>query len=50
MAIHSPEDAVSVADMIAFVADGRVNAAGPPAEILAPGRSPELDRYFRRPG
>jgi thiamine transport system ATP-binding protein len=50
MAIHSPEDAASVADLVAFVADGRVDAVGPPEEILAPGRSPKLDRYFRRPG
>jgi thiamine transport system ATP-binding protein len=48
MAIHSPEDAAAVADLVAFVADGRVEAVGPPAEILAPGRSPKLDRYFRR--
>lgn len=48
MAIHAPEDAASVADLVAFVDQGRVALIGPPAETLQPGRSPELDRYFRR--
>lgn len=48
MAIHAPEDAAAVADLVAFVDEGRVVAVGLPAEILAPGRAPEIDRYFRR--
>lgn len=48
MAIHSPEDATLLADLVAFIDEGRVVAAGPPAEVLAPGRAPEIDRYFRR--
>ncbi len=48
MAIHSPEDAAEIADLIAFVDEGRVMAVGPPAEILAPGHRPAIDRYYRR--
>ncbi|MGD9739864.1 MAG: thiamine ABC transporter ATP-binding protein [Bauldia sp.] len=48
MAIHSPEDAAAVADIVAFVDEGRVIAAGPPGEMLAPGRAAQIDRYFRR--
>ena len=48
MAIHSPEDAAGIADLFAFIDEGRVAAIGPPAEILRQGRLPALDRYFRR--
>lgn len=48
MAIHTPADAAGVADLMVFIDEGRVAAAGPPDDILAPGRSPALDRYFRR--
>lgn len=48
MAIHTPEDASAVADLIAFVDKGRVAALGPPAEILQPGYLPPIDRYFSR--
>jgi thiamine transport system ATP-binding protein len=47
MAIHTPAEAAAVADMMAFVDEGRVLAAGPPARILASGGHPALDRYFR---
>lgn len=48
MAIHSPEDAEAVADLVAFIDAGRVVASGSPADVLAPGRFLEIDRYFRR--
>ena len=48
MAMHAPEDAESVSDLVAFVHNGRVAALGPPDEILQPGRLPEIDRYFSR--
>jgi thiamine transport system ATP-binding protein len=48
MSIHTPADAEAAADLMVFVDGGRVAAAGPPAEILAPGTNPALDRYFRR--
>jgi thiamine transport system ATP-binding protein len=34
MTIHTPEDVADLADQMAFVADGRVVASGPPAAIL----------------
>lgn len=34
MTIHTPEDVADIADQMAFVANGRVVASGPPAEIL----------------
>ncbi len=48
MSLHTPEDARGAADQIAFIDNGRVLASGPPAEMLAPGRNPAVDRYFRR--
>jgi len=48
MAIHAPEDASAVADLAAFIDEGRVVALGPPVEILQPGYLPSIDRYFRR--
>jgi thiamine transport system ATP-binding protein len=48
MAIHAPEDAAAVAELVAFVDEGRVAVAGPPRDVLAPGRSAAVDRYFRR--
>ncbi|MHA1560147.1 MAG: thiamine ABC transporter ATP-binding protein, partial [Alphaproteobacteria bacterium] len=48
MAIHAPEDASAVADLAAFIDEGRVVALGPPAEVLRPGYLPAIDRYFRR--
>ena len=50
MAIHTPAEAAAVADMMAFVDEGRVLAAGPPAQILAGSNHPALDRYFRHTG
>jgi thiamine transport system ATP-binding protein len=34
MSIHTPEDVADLADQMVFVADGKVVASGPPAEIL----------------
>ena len=48
MSMHAPEDAAGIADLVAFIDEGRVAAVGPPAEILEPGRLPAVDRYFRR--
>ncbi len=48
MAIHAPEDAAPVADLMAFIDEGRVAIVGPPEEMMQRGRSPALDRYFRR--
>ncbi len=48
MSIHTPAEASDAADLMAFIQDGKVMAVAPPAELLEPGRLPELDRYFRR--
>ena len=42
MTIHTPEDAADVADQMAFVADGRVMASGPPADILSSALAPRI--------
>lgn len=34
MSIHTPEDVAARADLVAFVAEGRIRAAGPPRTIL----------------
>jgi thiamine transport system ATP-binding protein len=47
VSIHTPED-LGAADLMAFVAGGRVTAAAPPQEILAKGRDPAIDRYLGR--
>jgi thiamine transport system ATP-binding protein len=48
VSIHTPEDLGDTADLLAFIADGYVLAAGPPAEMLRRGRDPAIDRYFGR--
>jgi len=48
VSIHTPEDLGEAADMMAFIAEGRVLAAGPPAEILKKGRDADIDRYLGR--
>jgi thiamine transport system ATP-binding protein len=48
MSIHTPEEAADAADLMALVARGKVATVGTPAEMLRPGRSAELDRYFGR--
>jgi thiamine transport system ATP-binding protein len=46
LSIHTPEDIGDMAGLMAFVAEGRVLAAGPPAEMLKRGRDAEIDRYL----
>ena len=48
VSIHTPEDLGDAADLMAFVAEGRVFAVGPPADILRRGRRPG-DRPLSRP-
>jgi thiamine transport system ATP-binding protein len=47
MSIHTPAEAVDVADQMAFIDEGRVLSAGPPPEIIASHDS-AIERYFRR--
>ena len=48
VSIHTPEDLSDVAELMAFIGEGRVLAAAPPGEILAHGRHPAIDRYLGR--
>jgi thiamine transport system ATP-binding protein len=48
LSIHTPEDLGGVADLVAFVAEGRVAALGPPSEVLRAGRDAAIDRYLGR--
>ena len=48
VSIHTPEDLGAAADLMAFIADGRVLAAAPPRDILAKGSDPAIDRYLGR--
>jgi thiamine transport system ATP-binding protein len=48
LSIHTPEDLGERADFMAFIAEGRVVSAAPPAEMLRPGHDPAVDRYFGR--
>ena len=48
VSIHTPEDLGDAAELMAFVADGRVLAAAPPQEILSAGFHPAIDRYLGR--
>lgn len=42
MTIHTPEDVADLADQMAFVADGKVVASGPPAAILNSSLAPRI--------
>ncbi len=46
LSIHTPEDLGGIADLMAFVAEGRVLAAGRPDDLLRPGVSPDVDLYL----
>jgi thiamine transport system ATP-binding protein len=46
VSIHTPEDLGDAADLMAFVADGRVVAVATPDEMLRKGRHPQIDRYL----
>jgi thiamine transport system ATP-binding protein len=48
VSIHTPEDLGAAADLMAFIAGGRVVAAARPQEVLAKGRNPAIDRYLGR--
>jgi thiamine transport system ATP-binding protein len=48
VSIHTPEDLAGVAELMAFIDDGRVLAAVPPGEMLRPGLHPAIDRYLGR--
>lgn len=48
LSIHTPEDIVEVAELLAFVAEGRVVAVAPPTEMLKKGGRAEIDRYLGR--
>jgi thiamine transport system ATP-binding protein len=48
LSIHTPEDLGAAADMMAFVAEGRVLAAGAPTKLLRRGRHPAIDKYLGR--
>lgn len=46
LSIHTPADLGETAGLMAFIADGRVVAAGPPEEILRRGGHPAIDLYL----
>jgi len=46
VSLHTPEDIGGTADLMAFIADGRVAAVDRPAVLLAPGRNAAVDRYL----
>jgi thiamine transport system ATP-binding protein len=48
VSIHTPEDLGAAADLMAFVAQGRVVAVAPPEEMLRAGGEKEIDRYLGR--
>ena len=48
VSIHTPEEIGDAADLMAFVAEGRIVDIGAPAEMLRPRRNPEIDRYLGR--
>ncbi len=46
MTLHTPQDALGVADRMVLIADGKVADQGTPHEMLAGGRSAVLDRFL----
>ncbi len=46
VSIHTPEDLGAVADLIAFVGEGRVLAVGPPGDILSDRSDPRISAYL----
>jgi thiamine transport system ATP-binding protein len=48
ISIHTPEDLGDAADLMAFVADGRVLAVATPEEMLRKGFDPAVDLYLGR--
>ncbi len=47
MSIHTPDDVAGLADTMAFVAEGRIRASGPPAAILR-SDDPAVIRFLGR--
>jgi thiamine transport system ATP-binding protein len=47
MSIHTPDDVAALADSMAFVAEGRIRAVGPPAAILG-SDDPVVVRFLGR--
>jgi len=48
VSIHTPEDLGGAADLMAFVAEGRVVALERPEAMMRAGLDPVIDRYFGR--
>jgi thiamine transport system ATP-binding protein len=48
VSIHTPEDLGAAADLIAFVAKGRVLKLAAPAVVMARSDSAEIERYLGR--
>ncbi|HEV7334903.1 MAG TPA: ATP-binding cassette domain-containing protein [Bosea sp. (in: a-proteobacteria)] len=48
MTLHTPEEAAQTADLFAFVANGRVEAAGPWDRLTAPGGPEPVRRFLGR--
>jgi thiamine transport system ATP-binding protein len=48
LSIHTPEELGAAADLMAFVAGGRVVAVAPPGEMLQGGQNSAIDQYLGR--
>jgi len=48
VSIHTPEEIGDAADLMAFVAEGRILDVAPPADMFRAGRDPLIDRYLGR--
>ena len=48
ISIHTPEELGDAAELMAFVAEGRVLAVDRPRDLLRPGRGAPIDRYLGR--
>ena len=48
VSIHMPEEIGDTADLMAFVAEGRILDVAPAADMLRAGRHPLIDRYLGR--
>lgn len=46
LTIHTPDDIIGIADSLAFVAGGEVLAQGPPDEVLAGSRLPQVAAFL----
>jgi thiamine transport system ATP-binding protein len=48
LSVHTPDDLLDRAELMAFVAEGRVLASALPAELMRPGRDARMDAYLGR--